>query len=198
MNRFLLACAGLLLTGATLRAEQIMLWEFPASYTPAPESFLVSYRSSAAPQTVHQFRIPNQGRPSCDGVTKAPGLTPDSVCGRPPDCLPPAIYVFVVQAEAGEQRSAESPSATCEAKGSCTFDCQGVSLPPELQALAQTPEGKQEPQPPDPQKVQDAVTTLAERPTPPATASITKPSPTTSDIPEKVTTALNQLPKAPV
>jgi hypothetical protein len=196
MKRLLLASGILLAMVAALRAEDLILaWDFPASFTPTPESFLVSYRSSTAPMTVQQFRVPNQGRASCDGVTGVADLTPDSVCGRPPDCLPPALYVFVVQAEVGELRSPESHAATCEALAGCTYDCQGVSLPPALQHLAQSPQGNH---PPDPREVEEAVTTLAGRPTSPTLPSVTAPAPTVADIPDTVVAALNQLPKAPV
>jgi hypothetical protein len=196
MKCLLLAIGILLAMVAALGAEDLILaWDFPASFTPTPESFLVSYRSSTAPTTVQQFRVPNQGRASCDGVIGVPDLTPDSVCGRPPDCLPPAIYVFVVQAEVGALRSPESNAATCEALAGCTYTCEGVRLPPELQALADSPQGNP---PPDPHEVHDAVAALAGRPAPPATPSVTAPPPTTADIPDTVVAALNQLPKAPV
>jgi hypothetical protein len=188
----------LLLLGTVLplNADELVLnWEWPVDFTPAPTSFLVSYRSSQAPLTVSQFRLPNQGRASCLGVQTAVQLTPDSVCGRPPDCLPPAIYVFTVQAEVGEQRSPESPPATCEAKPHCLYNCQGVGLPPALQDLANAaPPGR----PPSAQEVADVLASLARQPITPPLPSVTAPAPTTDDIRDTVEAALNQLPRNPV
>jgi hypothetical protein len=197
MTRVLLTSLAMLAMVASLRAAELILaWDFPQAFVPTPESFLVSYRSSTAPQVVQQFRIPNQGRASCDGAKSISDLTPDSVCGRPPACLPPAFYLFTVQAEVGEQRSPESAFAACEAKTGCTYDCAEVSLPPALRDLANAPGGTN--LPPDPQQVAEVVATLARAEAPPVPPSVPAPPPTIQDIIDQVPGALSQRPRTPV
>lgn len=187
---------------SVLSANELILgWEFPADHTPAPETFLVSYRSSNAPNHVEQFRIPNLGVASCAAVNGLPDKTENSVCGRPPACLPPAIYVFEVQAEVGTQQSAPTNLANCQAFAGCTYDCAGVTVPPALQALVQPPPppgARQEPpHPPDPAQVQELVRTFAQTPPPPASPSVSTPPPTTAEVPDGVQRALDKLQISP-
>lgn len=189
---------GTLVLGAVspiLAAELILQWEYPADDTPAPASFLVSYLSSTNPTTPQQFRLPHLGRASCEGVQSLAALTADTVCGRPPDCLAPGIYLCSVQAERGEERSPESNIATCEALPGCAYTCEGVSLPPALQQLRQDVQGGT---PPSPEATLQAVTSIANTPTPPTTPSVTTAAPTIAQVTDQVQAALNQLPKAPV
>jgi len=178
-------------------AELILSFEFPADYAPAPASFLVSYLSSNAPTDAQQFRLPNGGRASCEGVT-GETLTPDSVCGRPPECLPPGLYSFWVQAEwDGGKASEASNLANCEAMAGCIYHCEGVSVPPELQRLVRTPAGGGAPTV-DQEEVARTVQALAQERSGAGGASVTTPAPTVADILDKVRPALDALPQAPV
>jgi hypothetical protein len=176
------------LTTSVIAQEAILSWEFPRSYTPAPESFLVTYLSSQDPTEFQQFRVSNGGRASCDGVPEAPTLSPDAVCARTPTCLTPGFYRFWVQAEVEGEASEASEGSTCEALSGCHYDCRSVTMPPALAAAMA--EG--------PGAVQQAVQALAETPTPPATPSVTTATPTVADVVDTVQTALDTLPKAPV
>jgi hypothetical protein len=164
-------------------AQELELrWDFPASFTPAPASFLFTMWDSHAPTALTQFRVPNQGRASCEGVAQTAELTEDSVCGRTPTCLPPGLYSFWVQAEGeGGQRSKVSNVASCEAEARCLYTCSRLLVPPEVQALVATLTG-------DPQEV---ITDLAGEPTPVGTP---RPAPTVDDVVDSITPALQQLP----
>jgi hypothetical protein len=98
----------------------------------------------------------------------------------------------------GEQRSPESNIATCEALSGCTYRCDGVSLPPALQQLAQAAQGPQGTSLPNPEAVRQVVETLAQTPTPATLPSVTAAAPTMVNVVDHVQTALNQMPKAPV
>lgn len=181
-----------------VQAQELPLaWEFPAAYLPAPESYLVTYLSSLAPTDAQQFRVPNLGRASCDGLAEAAAWSADTVCGRTPDCLSPGLYIFWVQAEANGMTSPMSNVAACEALPDCTYDCTAGALPPELRALLRTPPGGDSPTI-DPDAAQRAVEALAHAPTPPAVASVTTPPPTIADIPDEIQRALDKLPRTPV
>jgi hypothetical protein len=186
----------LTVVGSATAAELLFAWEFPADVTPPPESFLITYFSATAPTQPHQWRFPNQGRASCNALPPA-GLTPDSVCGRAPECLPPGIYAFWIQAESGGEQSDMSNLANCEARAGCTYTCDSVTVPPALQQLMQG-EGPGGAQPPDPAAVQQAVASLAQTPITPASPSITAPAPQVSRVVDPVQAALNQLPRTPV
>jgi hypothetical protein len=193
---FLLLSTVLLAGGLPLSAgELILALEFPADYAPAPRSFLVTYLSSNTQTETHQFRIPNLGRASCDGVQSLPDLVPDSVCGRPPDCLPPGIYTFWVQAEWEGVTSDQSNILNCEARPGCVYDCTGVAIPPSLQALIKATPGGGDPTV-DPEEGQRVVTALAQADAP--VVQVTTPPPTIADIIDRVQPALQALPKIPV
>lgn len=195
---WLISLALLGMTIPALAGELILSWDFSADSTPKPESFLVTYRSSNAPDRPQQFRIPNLGRVSCDGVKDAPDLTPDSICGRPPDCLPPGLYAFEVQAEEAGQLSEASNLATCEALPGCRYTCEGVTLPPALQHLMQQQREPNGPSLPNAEEVRQVVDTLAHTPTPAPPPSMTTPAPTIAQVADQVQAALNQLLKTPV
>jgi hypothetical protein len=178
--------------------ELVLVFDFPADYAPAPTSYLVTYIASNAPTEAQQFRLPNRGRASCDGLPPGGALTVESVCGRPPECLAPGIYTFSVQAEwQGGEGSDSSPLATCEAQAGCAYNCDGVALPPALQALVRTPPGGGAPTV-DAAEVARTVQALAQGRGGAAVASVTTPPPTIADIVDRVQPALQALPRTPV
>ncbi len=119
--------------------ELILTWEFDHTYQPAPEQFLVTYTSTADQgSALHQFTVPNQGQPSCSGV-KGLTSTPDSVCGRPPGCLPPGMAVFWVQADLGGTLTEKSNIANCLVEAGCKYTCTDLVVPPEIQHMVDNP-----------------------------------------------------------
>jgi hypothetical protein len=102
-------------------AELVLQWEFP--HDMVIDSFLVTYRASTDPGGVlQQFRVPWTAEPTCAILGAA--ATPDSVCARPPTCLPPGVYTLSVQAEQGEEVSEPSNWASCEALTECRYNCE--------------------------------------------------------------------------
>lgn len=182
-------CAGLV--ASPIEAELVLTFESDA---PA-DSFLVTVLSSAAPTTPQQFRLPNQGRASCRGLPATTALTDASMCGRPPACLPPAIYSFWVQGELGGVLSDASNVAHCEALGNCRYACAGVTIPETIQRLLPRPG---HPPTVDAEAVRQALDDLARQETPSPPPSVTTVAATVDDVVDQVQTALNALPKAPV
>jgi hypothetical protein len=137
----IIAC---LLPKIVLANELLLTFEFPATYTPAPSGFIVSYANAIEnKQPVHQFSLPNAGKASCAGMAGIT-ITDDSLCGRPPNCLEPGIYTFQVRAQWDGEESAESEPARCVVKAACEYDCAILSVPPALQPLLDHPPATQE------------------------------------------------------
>jgi hypothetical protein len=195
-----LASSALPLTHAQVAPPQGMylIVEVDASFEPAPTSLLFTVVSSNAPGATSQFRVPNGGRASCASLEPRSDLTPNSVCGRPPTCYPPGMYSFFLEAEfPGDQTSERSNHVICQVFAQCRADCTPAPLPEPVAALV-TADGDGNVQVPAPDAVQAAVQTLAQTPTPPVLPSMTAPVPTTKDVVDAVTPALQALPPAPV
>jgi len=177
--------------------DLILAWKFQADYVPAPESFLVTQFSSTDVNNPVQFRVPNEGAASCAGVTDLPDRDANSLCGRPPQCLPPGMYSFWIQAEFPEGPTPASPVANCEALEHCDYTCERVSLPPQLRAMADRLSGANG-EPPSDDELQQLLQELAAGPETPPAAGDTTPAPTPESLNNPVQEALDALPKVPV
>jgi hypothetical protein len=114
-------------------AQLPLLWDFPRTYTPPPDSFIVTAtQAGASPQ---QFRAALSPPGACIAATKNGKTTDDTFCTLM-ICPPPgAVVAYWVQAQWGEVFSEQSNIVICWFKPgqdacTCTDPKDILSAPP--------------------------------------------------------------------
>ena len=115
----------LLLTPALSHsAELFFSFEFPRTYEPHPDRFVLTYTGSGGmPGTLHEHAVPWHPASACASLPE-PG--PDIFCARLP-CPGAGIYVFWLAAEWGEKTSGKTNLLTCQIRaGDPACQCREI------------------------------------------------------------------------